>query len=201
MRGLQLLHHFFGLTEVAWASVLTVCAKVASAATTASRAESHAGLTSPKLCSVTLTPTAPGGWVTPASGTPASSVATPLQQLVQVTTPAATAMAESAMPAGGSTPLDIGVTAIGGGSSAGVPANAIVPSATTTTSVPWEDLVATESVATYPVATRPHDVQSGRLAEFEGLARARATILLARFSIDRAMWRSASLVWRLEHPG
>ena len=39
------------------------------------------------------------------------------------------------------------------------------------------------------------------VAEFEALALALATILLARFSLDRAMWRSTLLASRLEHPG
>jgi hypothetical protein len=39
------------------------------------------------------------------------------------------------------------------------------------------------------------------MAEFEALALALATILLARFSLDRAMWRSTLLASRLEHPG
>ncbi len=39
------------------------------------------------------------------------------------------------------------------------------------------------------------------VADFEPLALALATILLARFSLDRAMWRSTLLASRLEHPG
>ena len=39
------------------------------------------------------------------------------------------------------------------------------------------------------------------VAEFEALAIALATVLLARFSLDRAAWRSALLASRLEHPG
>jgi hypothetical protein len=39
------------------------------------------------------------------------------------------------------------------------------------------------------------------VAEFEALALALATILLVRFSLDRATWRSTLLASRLEHPG
>ena len=39
------------------------------------------------------------------------------------------------------------------------------------------------------------------VADFEPLALALAAILLARFSLDRAMWRSTLLASRLEHPG
>lgn len=39
------------------------------------------------------------------------------------------------------------------------------------------------------------------VAEFQALALALATLLLARFSLDRATWRSRSFVSRLEHPG
>ena len=44
-------------------------------------------------------------------------------------------------------------------------------------------------------------VASSVVAEFEALALALATILLARFSLDHAMWPSALLASRLEHPG
>ncbi len=44
-------------------------------------------------------------------------------------------------------------------------------------------------------------VASSVVAEFQALALALATILLLRFSLDRAMWRSTLLASRLEHPG
>jgi hypothetical protein len=44
-------------------------------------------------------------------------------------------------------------------------------------------------------------VASSVLAEFQALALALATVLLVRFSLDRAMWRSTLLASRLEHPG
>jgi hypothetical protein len=39
------------------------------------------------------------------------------------------------------------------------------------------------------------------VAEFEALALALATMLLARFSLDHAAWRSILLASRLERPG
>ncbi len=44
-------------------------------------------------------------------------------------------------------------------------------------------------------------VASSVVAAFQALAVALATILLVRFGLDRAMWRSTLLASRLEHPG
>jgi hypothetical protein len=44
-------------------------------------------------------------------------------------------------------------------------------------------------------------VATSVVAEFDALALMLAAILLVRFSLDRAAWRSALLVSRLEHPG
>jgi hypothetical protein len=44
-------------------------------------------------------------------------------------------------------------------------------------------------------------VAASVVADLKALALALATMLLVRFSLDRATWRSTLLASRLEHPG
>ena len=121
----------------------------------ATRTAVDSNRTSRALRSVTTTAAAAttGGLLTPSSGPAASGSATPGQQLVQVTTPAAPANA-APTPASQATRVDVGVTPLaGGGNSAGAPTGATVRSATTTTTAPTDPSPA-DSAAGTPVATQ-----------------------------------------------
>ena len=101
------------------------------------------------------TPSAPGRLLSPTSGPPTSSSATPGQQLVRVTPPAAPATVGSSPPVRPSPGVEVGVTTlVGGETSAGVPTSVTVPSATSTASAPTSPSP-TDSVRGAPVAAQP----------------------------------------------
>ena len=107
----------------------------------------------------TTTPSAPGKLLSPTSGPPTSGSATPGQQLVQVTPPAAPATATSSTPVRPSPGIEVGVTTlVGGETSAGAPTSVTVPSATSTASAPTSPSP-TDSARGAPVATQPPSPQ------------------------------------------
>ena len=175
---------FFGLIATATVLASGVYANAALAGTTLSTTESNGASASPALVGgssasetgtrnlvdgapasvdsnrtsrairpVTTT-TTDGGLLSPSSGPRASGSATPRQQLVQVTTPAAPAKLGSPTLPRQSTRVDIGITPfVGGGNSTGASTSAAVRSPTTTTTAPTDPSPA-DSAAGNPLATQ-----------------------------------------------
>ena len=118
------------------------------------RAAVDSNRTSLAMRSATTTTTTNGGLLGPTSGPRTSGSATPDQQLVQVTTPAAPTKPGSPTAPGQSTRVDIAVTPlVGAGNSAGGSTGAAVPSATTTTTARMDPSPA-DSAAGTPLPTQ-----------------------------------------------
>ena len=138
------------------------------------RAAVDSNRTSRAVRGATTTTTTNGGLLSPTNGPRASGSATPGQQLVQVTTPAAPAKPGSPTAPGQSTRVDIAVTPlVGAENSTGASPGAAVPSATTTTTAPTDpspadpaagnplatQLAARPAPASRPAATKPPPTQ------------------------------------------